>query len=125
LPVRRRIGITNIEGDAVSTSPVTDGHVQKGETMASTVVCVKLVAAELQALDQLVVLKGLNSRSAALRAGLGLLFEGAKLKRAAEQEIERQRRRHRPRHRRAWGKGLVASVTDFDTKTNKKKLVAS
>jgi Arc/MetJ-type ribon-helix-helix transcriptional regulator len=80
-----------------------------GFTMGMNVVSIKLVDAELQALDQVVVVGKLASRSAAIRAGLAILFYQHKLTTAQEYKIEKERRRHRPRDRRRWGKG-----TDVD-----------
>ena len=78
--------------------------------MDQKIVAVKLVIAELEALDQLVLLRGFASRSAAIRAGLGLLFEAFHLTRVQEQKIEAQRKNHQPRDRGTWGKGLNANI---------------
>lgn len=90
--------------------------------MAQTIVAVKLVPSELEALDQLVCLKGFASRSAALRAGLGMLFDQAHLSRAHEQKIERERCKHKPKDRRDWGKGckLPANIAAIFAKERNK-----
>lgn len=93
--------------------------------MVLTLVAVKLVEGELQALDQLTDLKGYGTRSATLRAALGAMFDQYGLSRAAEQAIEKQRTRHLPRCRFRWGKlpGVTASVFDnlpVKPKTGKK-----
>jgi Arc/MetJ-type ribon-helix-helix transcriptional regulator len=88
--------------------------------MDQKIVAVKLVSAELEALDQLVLLKGFASRSAAIRAGLGLLFEQSNMTRVHEQKIETQRKRHQPRDRGTWGKGFT-NDTDLVPAFSKKK----
>jgi Arc/MetJ-type ribon-helix-helix transcriptional regulator len=89
--------------------------------MDQKIVAVKLVGAELEALDQLVLLKGFASRSAAIRAGLGLLFEASNLTRVQEQKIEAQRKQHQPRDRGTWGKGLKANLDQVPAFARKKE----
>ena len=79
------------------TKPV----VQLPEAPATTQpVQVKLVPAERCFLDGLVTKKHYESRSAALRAGLGLLMAKHKIDMELDQAIERQRRMHQPRRSR-------------------------
>jgi len=68
---------------------------------ATKPVQVKLVPGERQFLDALVRRKLYESRSGALRAGLGLLMTKHRVDPELEQVIERQRRYHRPRGGRA------------------------
>jgi Arc/MetJ-type ribon-helix-helix transcriptional regulator len=58
---------------------------------------VKLTFTERHLLDQLVTDGKFESRSAALRAGLGKLFEQWQVSAESDAEIEKERRRHRPR----------------------------
>jgi Arc/MetJ-type ribon-helix-helix transcriptional regulator len=58
---------------------------------------VKLTPTERELLDDLVKQRHFESRSAALRAGLGMLFERWKVSADADREIEKERERHRPR----------------------------
>lgn len=63
----------------------------------------KLTAMERRALDRLVENRHYPTRSAALRAGLGLLFDKhGCVTPAEEQVIERERDYHQPRDRFAW-----------------------
>ena len=66
----------------------------------TTLVAMKMVPAEVEALDDLVRLF-FESRSAALRAALDLLFEKLKLKRSQEIFIEHERLIHAPRRRKS------------------------
>lgn len=61
---------------------------------------VKLTKTEKFALDTIIESHCFDSRSAALRAGLGLLFEYAKLDKSFDAKIEKERRLHRPRCRK-------------------------
>ena len=81
----------------------------------------KLVGAEVIALDQLVLIGHYGSRSAALRAGLGLLFEKHGLKPEQDKAIEAERRRHRPRDRRQWGAQVHNRDKLFTNKTARKR----
>jgi Arc/MetJ-type ribon-helix-helix transcriptional regulator len=81
--------------------------------MATHAVTVKLTQMELHALDDLVLLGAVESRSAGLRAGLGCLFDKHKLTADAEREIETERRYHSPRSRRGWYPPVARDTTVF------------
>lgn len=74
-------------------------HVHK-VILVTQPVHVKLTETERAFLDNLVQEKRYESRSSAIRAGLGMLFEKHKMPQAMEAEIEKERRRHQPRRRR-------------------------
>ncbi len=89
--------------------------------MALRFVGVKLVPAEMQALDQLVVLFRYSSRSSVLRAGLHILFERHKLKPDVQSSITRERRRHPPRESRRFGLDLAKQCHDFERAEDPKR----
>ena len=60
----------------------------------------KLTVTERIVLDRLVRNKWYETRSAALRAGLGMLFDKHKITKEEEQAIERERMRNPPRRGR-------------------------
>jgi Arc/MetJ-type ribon-helix-helix transcriptional regulator len=81
--------------------------------MGTRTVTVKLVDAELQALDELVTFGWFDTRSGALRAAIGRLFVEMKLKSSVDLLIESQRTKHRPRGRTARRIGATAQPKYF------------
>jgi hypothetical protein len=70
---------------------------QVAQTKPTQSVQMKLTATERMILNRLVDNHWYESRSAAMRAGLGLLFEKHGLTKAEETQIEHERRMHAPR----------------------------
>lgn len=64
------------------------------------IVNVKLTPAELRGLDLIIGKSAYETRSAVLRAGLGMLFEKLCVDNLVDRDIEYERRIHRPRSRR-------------------------
>jgi hypothetical protein len=74
---------------------------QRTELFPTRPVNCKLTHTERKYLDMLVFSRQYPTRSAALRAGLGLLMEKHGLDDGEGQQIERERRHHAPRMRRS------------------------
>jgi Arc/MetJ-type ribon-helix-helix transcriptional regulator len=76
---------------------------------ATAVITFKLTPTEVRALNEVTSAGFYPSRSSAVRHALGLLFERHKVSPETDQQIEKERREHRPRSR------LKRPMTEFTT----------
>lgn len=87
-------------------------------TQPSFPITLKLTVVEFQVLDDLVHANNYASRSAAIRHGLGLLFDHWNISSILDRALEADRKQHKPR---ANGKIRHAQLRAITNKPSKKK----
>jgi len=81
-------------------------------TQATFPITLKLTVVEFQVLDDLVHANNYASRSAALRHGLGLLFEHWKISSVLDRAIEADRAAHKPRANSKVRRAQLRAITN-------------